>query len=43
MKNIESRLGIINELYKTQMKVVIQDLDEVNQSGTKVIITIGTK
>ncbi len=43
MKNIESRLGIINELYKTQMKVVIEDLDEVNQSGTKVIITIGTK
>ncbi|GAL85863.1 hypothetical protein MYP_3092 [Sporocytophaga myxococcoides] len=43
MKNIESRLGIINELYKTRMKVVIEDLDEFNQSGTKVIITIGTK
>ncbi|WP_028978358.1 tetratricopeptide repeat-containing sensor histidine kinase [Sporocytophaga myxococcoides] len=43
MKNIESRLGIINELYKIQMKVVIEDLDAANQSGTKVIITIGTK
>lgn len=43
MKNIESRLGIINELYKTQMKAVIEDLDLFNQSGTKVIITISTK
>ncbi|MBO9701778.1 MAG: tetratricopeptide repeat protein [Sporocytophaga sp.] len=43
MKNIESRLGIINELYKTQMKVVIEDQDAASQSGTKVIITIGTK
>lgn len=40
MKNTESRLKIINELYKAGMTVLVEDLDNKNNSGTKVTLYI---
>lgn len=40
LKNTESRLKIINELYRTKMKVEIEDLYKEKQSGTRVTIYI---
>ncbi|HEY8400572.1 MAG TPA: tetratricopeptide repeat protein [Cytophagaceae bacterium] len=40
LKNTETRLSIINELYKTRMRVEIEDLDPVNETGTKVTLFI---
>jgi tetratricopeptide (TPR) repeat protein len=41
LKNTESRLKIINELYGARMKVNLQDLDPVTGTGTVVSIHIG--
>jgi two-component system LytT family sensor kinase len=40
LKNTEARIAIINELYKTHMRVSIEDLDPVTGSGTKVTVYI---
>lgn len=40
LKNTETRLKIINEIYKTQFTVSIKDLDEKNRTGTIVKIKI---
>ena len=40
IKNIDSRLKIIGDIYKTKLDVVIEDADKVNQSGTKVTVKI---
>ncbi|MDF2454962.1 MAG: tetratricopeptide repeat protein [Cytophagaceae bacterium] len=40
LKNTEARIGIINELYKTHLRVNIEDLDPVTGSGTKVTLYI---
>jgi tetratricopeptide (TPR) repeat protein len=40
LKNTESRLKIINELYRTRMQVEIEDLDKIEMTGTKVTILI---
>jgi LytS/YehU family sensor histidine kinase len=40
IKNIDSRLKIIGDIYKTKLNVVIEDADKVNQSGTRVIVKI---
>ena len=40
IKNIDSRLKIIDDIYKTKLDVQITDADIVNQSGTKVIVKI---
>lgn len=40
LKNTEARIAIINELYKTHMRVTIEDLDPATTSGTKVTVYI---
>lgn len=40
LKNIETRLAIINDIYKTDLKVVITDLNPSTGAGTKVNISI---
>lgn len=40
LKNTAARIAIINELYKTQMRVNIEDLDPTTGSGTKVTVYI---
>lgn len=40
LKNTEARIAIINELYKTHMRVSIEDLDPLTASGTKVTVYI---
>lgn len=40
LKNTEARITIINELYKTNMRVSIEDLDPSTESGTKVTVYI---
>lgn len=40
IKNIDSRLKIIEELYQTKLNVSIKDLDTTNNNGTLVTITI---
>jgi two-component system, LytTR family, sensor kinase len=40
LKNTESRMKIINELYSTKMKIEMEDLYKDTQSGTKVTIYI---
>lgn len=40
LKNTEARISIINELYKTNMCVTIEDLDANTGSGTKVTLYI---
>ena len=40
LKNIETRLAIINDIYKTDLKVTIADLDPITGAGTKVNISI---
>ncbi len=40
IKNIDSRLKIISDIYKTNLDVTITDADEVNHSGTKVTVKI---
>lgn len=40
IKNIDSRLKIIEDLFKTKLEVTIEDTDKINQSGTKVIVKI---
>ncbi|MDB5272332.1 MAG: histidine kinase [Chitinophagaceae bacterium] len=40
LKNTAARIAIINELYKTRMRVSIEDLDPINGSGTKVTVHI---
>lgn len=40
IKNIDSRLKIIGDIYKTKLDVIIEDADKENQSGTRVIIKI---
>jgi len=43
LKNIDSRIKIIKEVYKTNLDVQIEDSDKENQNGTKVIVTIHPK
>ena len=40
IKNINSRLKIIEEVFKTKLDVVIEDADKTNQSGTLVTVKI---
>ncbi len=40
LKNTENRLKIINEIYKTQFTITIDDLDKENGTGTVVSIRI---
>jgi len=40
IKNIDSRLKIIEDLFKTKLEVTIEDANKINQSGTKVIVKI---
>ena len=40
MENIQARLNIINEIYKTDLKVDVSDLDTQTKEGTKVRIAI---
>lgn len=40
MKNINTRLQIINQIHKTNLRVNIEDLDKEQQTGTKVTIDI---
>lgn len=40
LKNIQARLNIINEIYKTDLKVDVSDLDTQTKEGTKVRIAI---
>ncbi len=40
LKNTESRIAIINEIYKTNMRVHLEDLDHATGSGTKVTVYI---
>jgi len=40
MKNIDSRLDIINRLHKIKIQVAIEDLDHSDHSGTRVTIDI---
>ncbi len=40
MLNIESRIGIINQLFRTGITVSVKDLDEGTSEGTKVTISI---
>jgi two-component system LytT family sensor kinase len=40
LKNTEARIAIINELYKTNMRVRLEDLDKTTGSGTKVTVYI---
>jgi tetratricopeptide (TPR) repeat protein len=43
LKNIENRISIINELYNTKIGLQITDIDDGNQTGTSVILTIPIK
>jgi LytS/YehU family sensor histidine kinase len=38
LKNIQERLKIINKVYKVEYNIDVKDLDEVNGTGTKVLI-----
>ena len=40
LKNIDSRLKIISEIYKAKLDVKIEDADAINHSGTKVTIKV---
>jgi tetratricopeptide (TPR) repeat protein len=40
MRNVQSRIGIINELYKTRLGVTVSDPEEENATGTIVNISI---
>jgi len=40
LKNTEARIKIINELYKTNMRVHLEDLNPADASGTKVTLYI---
>ncbi|MDB5256028.1 MAG: tetratricopeptide repeat protein [Chitinophagaceae bacterium] len=40
LKNTEARIAIINELYKTHMRVHLEDQDPATGSGTKVTVYI---
>jgi len=40
IKNIDSRLKIIEDLFKTKLEVTIEDADKANHSGTRVIIKL---
>ncbi len=40
IKNIDSRLKIIGDIYKTKLDVFIEDADKTNQTGTKVTVKI---
>ncbi|MGB0887293.1 MAG: histidine kinase [Vicingaceae bacterium] len=40
IKNIDSRLKIIGDIYKTKLDVVIEDADKTTQTGTKVTVKI---
>ena len=40
LKNIQNRLSVINELYKTKMDIQIEDMDKEHETGTKVTIKI---
>lgn len=40
LKNTENRIGLINEIHHTGLKVEVSDLDTKNQSGTVVSIEI---
>ncbi len=40
IKNIDSRLKIIDDIYKTKLDVSIEDADKTNESGTKVTVKI---
>ncbi|MEO1051660.1 MAG: tetratricopeptide repeat protein, partial [Bacteroidota bacterium] len=43
LKNIENRIQLINELLKTKLKVIIEDLKPEGDTGTRVAITIPQK
>jgi len=40
LKNIDSRLKIISEIYKAKLDVKIEDADAINHTGTKVTIHV---
>jgi sensor histidine kinase YesM len=40
LKNIDSRLKIISEIYKAKLDVKIEDADKINNTGTKVTVII---
>jgi len=40
LKNINNRLAIINQIHKTNLQVCIEDVDQTNQSGTRITIDI---
>ncbi|EPR71245.1 Sensor histidine kinase [Winogradskyella psychrotolerans RS-3] len=40
MNNIKKRVAILNEMYKDKVDVTIADFQELEDAGTKVIVTI---
>jgi two-component system, LytTR family, sensor kinase len=40
LKNIHTRIGIINDLYKTRLEVIVDDQDKQNHTGTNVSIVV---
>jgi tetratricopeptide (TPR) repeat protein len=43
LKNIETRISIINQLYRAKIGLSITDLDSHSETGTRVILTIPVK
>ncbi|WP_439151890.1 histidine kinase [Winogradskyella sp.] len=40
MNNIKKRVAILNEMYKDKVDVTIQDFQELQDAGTKVVVTL---
>ncbi len=40
MNNIKKRVAILNEMYKDKIDVIIEDFQELEDAGTKVVVTI---
>ena len=40
MNNIKKRVAILNEMYKDKVDVMIEDFQDLNDAGTKVIVTL---
>lgn len=40
MNNIKKRVAILNEMYKDKVDVTIDDFQDLNDSGTKVVVTL---
>ena len=40
MNNIKKRVAILNEMYKDKVDVIIEDLQDIEDAGTKVVVTL---